>query len=108
MSSFPLAEGRDMNITYHPTAREEGSDWNVIQCLPSVGELKKISFPTEVAQSQVTLDFGRQRDGECCEQLVHRLVILKVIGRWASCAHCSCKQLLEGDTRISFQDRAGQ
>ena len=75
---------------------------------PSVGGLTKISIPTEVAQSQVTLDFGRQSDRECCAQLVHRLVILKVIGRWASCTHCSCKQHAEEDTRRSFEEQAGQ
>ena len=28
-SLFPLVEASDKNMTYHPTARKDGSDWNV-------------------------------------------------------------------------------
>ena len=49
-------------------------DWSVF---PTVRRLTGIGIRAEVAQLQVSLEFGRQSDWECCAQQVHKLVILE-------------------------------
>ena len=88
--NFHMVETSDKNMIY---ISQQGKIVVIGMIFPMVRRPTKISIRTEVAQLQVALEFGRQSDRECCAQLVHRLVILKVIGRWASCKHCSCKQL---------------
>ena len=77
--------------------RDEASDWKIIQVFSSMEELKKACFPQKPHNHKSPWRLEDKVRRECCEQLVHRLVIFEVIRRWAGCAHCSL-QATPGET----------
>ena len=67
-------ETSDKNMIY---TSQQGNIEVIGVIFPMVRRLTEISIRTEVAQLQVSLEFGRQSDWECCAQQVHKLVILE-------------------------------